>query len=89
MDLFPTEEDIVLQLSDRVAEAQRVATQQLKEQALKKNGKRSRDDEEDEDADGSTAVAHHKKKGFNKGQKRMPGGFKGNSKSKKFAKGGK
>ena len=36
MDLFTSEEDIVLQLSERVNEAQRVATQTLKEMELKK-----------------------------------------------------
>jgi len=83
MVLFPSEEEIVLQLSDRVAEAQRVATQTLKEEALRKNGKRSRGEDEDDEKDVSelvSAVKHHKKKSFNKTQKNLPGGFKGNSK---------
>lgn len=36
MELYKTDEDIVMQLSDRVGEAQRVATQSLKEMELKK-----------------------------------------------------
>jgi ATP-dependent RNA helicase DDX47/RRP3 len=89
MVLYPTEEDMVLQLSDRVGEAQRIATQTLKNEMLRKNGKRARDDEE-EGGDGAdhfeagSAVGHHNKKSFNKTQKNAPGGFKGN---KKFGKG--
>ena len=84
MVLYPTEEDIVLQLSDRVGEAQRVATQTLKNEMLRKNGKRGRDEEEAGDTvdhfENSSAVAHHNKKSFNKSQKSKPGGFKGNKK---------
>jgi ATP-dependent RNA helicase DDX47/RRP3 len=91
MELFQTEEDMVLQLSDRVAEAQRVATQALKEQQLKHaGGKRRRDDDEDGEGEeldlsraGAKAVgAQRAKKSFNKTQKGVPGGFKGNSKFK-------
>jgi superfamily II DNA/RNA helicase len=84
MVLYPTEEDIVLQLSDRVGEAQRVATQTLKNEMLRKNGKRGRDEEDAGDTvdhfENGSAVAHHNKKSFNKSQKSKPGGFKGNKK---------
>ena len=86
MILYPTEEDIVLQLLERVGEAQRVATQTLKNEMLRKNGKRARDGEEEEDGskvdhfEHGSAVGHHNKKSFNKPQKGLPGGFKGNKK---------
>ena len=69
---------------------QRVATQALKNEMLRKNGKRARDDEEEqgeevEKFENGSAVGHHTKKSFNKTQKSLPGGFKGN---KKFGAGG-
>lgn len=88
MDLFPTEEDIVLQLADRVGEAQRIATQSLKEMELRKNGKRKGDDDDEEEEGGE---ADPRKKAFNKTQKGVAGGYKGNSKAGggKFAGGGR
>jgi len=70
--------------------AQRVATQALKNEMLRKNGKRARDDDEEqgeevEKFENGSAVGHHTKKSFNKTQKSLPGGFKGN---KKFGAGG-
>ena len=59
---YPTEEDIVLQLADRVGEAQRIATQSLKEMELRKNGKRSRGDDDEEEGGGDKDQAQDPRK---------------------------
>ena len=46
MKVYPTEESMVLVMLDRVSEAQRIATKELKESQI--TGKRSREEEPDE-----------------------------------------
>ncbi|EIE79252.1 hypothetical protein G6F46_007069 [Rhizopus delemar] len=51
LDAFPVEKDEVMMLQERVDEAQRIATLELRETANGKKSKRGRKDEEEEDDD--------------------------------------
>ncbi len=51
LDAFPVEKDEVMMLQERVDEAQRIATLELRETANGKKSKRGRKDEEEDDDD--------------------------------------
>uniref|UniRef100_A0A8C4VMK9 Probable ATP-dependent RNA helicase DDX47 n=2 Tax=Gopherus evgoodei TaxID=1825980 RepID=A0A8C4VMK9_9SAUR len=54
LPVFPTQEEEVMMLTERVAEAQRCARMELREQGERK--KRSRDEANDDDTEGATGV---------------------------------
>lgn len=73
LPLYPTEEEEVLVLQERVAEAQRIAKVEMKDLEEKKGrGKRKRGDGEDDDMEDSRGVRQRLK-----GKKQGKGGFKG------------
>lgn len=72
LPLFKTEEDEVMALQERVAEAQRIARMEIKD-LTDKSGKRKKKGDDEDDMEGATGV-----------RKRLKG--KGNSKKKSFKK---
>ncbi len=64
MEMFPTEREHVMLLLERVMEAQRFATSQLKEQGFKKDARKKRRGAEDQtgDNDGESTVMSSIKK---------------------------
>lgn len=62
LELYPTEQEAVLLLLERVGEAQRIATMQMKEaDSKKKGGKRKGTVDDQDDADQLTGRAFKKK----------------------------
>lgn len=72
LPLYKTEEDEVMALQERVAEAQRIARMEMKD-LTNKNGKRKKNGDDEDDTEGATGV-----------RKRLKG--KGNNKKRNFKK---
>ncbi|KAI8973624.1 P-loop containing nucleoside triphosphate hydrolase protein [Mycotypha africana] len=72
LDLFPLEKDEVMMLQERVDEAQRIATLEMKEQEHSKKSKRGRknDDDDDDDVDKEEQGLTLTKKKFKGGNKK-------------------
>ncbi|XP_034251681.1 probable ATP-dependent RNA helicase DDX47 [Thrips palmi] len=89
LPLYKTEEEEVMLLQERVAEAQRVAKMEMKDQDEKKGGKRKRGDGEDDDMETSSGVRKRLmgkkggKFGGGKGGKGARGGKGGGAKGKR------
>ncbi|KAI8069878.1 P-loop containing nucleoside triphosphate hydrolase protein [Gongronella butleri] len=64
LDAYPLEKDDVMLLQDRVGEAQRVATLELKERGKERGGKRGKKSNDSDDEDREEKVDHRPKKQF-------------------------
>lgn len=85
LPLHKTEEDEVMILQERVAEAQRVAKMEMKDLGEKKKGKRKDGDDED-DTEQSSGMRKRLKSGDSSGKR---GGFKGGRGGKGGGRGGR